>query len=104
LGSKPTLLVTHIDRGDRVLFLTDGIVEARSPEGEFFGDDRLAELIEALSEEGLPPAEVLRRCLHAVVTHQRDRPADDALLVLLRWADETRSATESDPQPHSPPR
>ena len=98
LGSKPTLLVTHIDRGDRVLFLTDGIVEARSPEGEFFGDDRLAALIEALSEEGLPPAEVLRRCLHTVVAHQRDRPADDAMLVLLRWADETRSATESDVQ------
>jgi hypothetical protein len=93
LGSEPSTLVTHIDRGDRVLFQTDGIVEARSPDGDFFGDDRLASLIATLSDEGLPPAEVVRLCLHAIVSHQHGRPADDATLVLLRWSNEARTAT-----------
>ena len=93
LGSEPSTLVTHIDRGDRILFQTDGIVEARSPAGDFFGDDRLASLIATLSDEGLPPAEVVRLCLHAIVSHQNGRPADDATMVLLRWSDEARTAS-----------
>jgi serine phosphatase RsbU (regulator of sigma subunit) len=86
LGSDPIPTVVTLDREDGVLFRTDGIVEARSPTGHFFGDDQLAFLIGELQDQGLPPAEVLRRCLHAVVKHQNDRPSDDATLLLLRWA------------------
>ena len=75
------------------MFLTDGVVEARSPTGEFFGDDRLASLVAASIEEGEPSAEVVRRCLHAVADHQNGRRGDEATLVLVRWSDETRTAT-----------
>jgi serine phosphatase RsbU (regulator of sigma subunit) len=95
VGSRPSSFVTSIERGDAVLFQTDGIVEARSPDGEFFGDDRLAALVESLSDEGSTPAEILRRCLHAVVDHQRGRAGDDATLVLLRWSDDVRTATRA---------
>ena len=31
-----------LNRGDRLLFYTDGITEARNPEGDEYGEDRLA--------------------------------------------------------------
>jgi hypothetical protein len=93
LGGRPSSFSTQIDRGDSVLFRTDGSADARSPQGEFFGDDRLGSLVAMLIDEGLPTAEVLRRCLHAVAAHQDGRPGDEATLVLLRWSDETRTAT-----------
>jgi hypothetical protein len=101
LGCDPTPTVITLDREDAVLFRTDGTVEARSASGEFFGDDRLASLTGALHREGLPPAEVLRRCLQAVVDHQDGRPRDDATLLLLRWAggDRTSAAVRSDREP-----
>jgi serine phosphatase RsbU (regulator of sigma subunit) len=89
LGSDPTPTVITLHREDGVLFRTDGIVDARSPTGDFFGDQQLASLIGELHNEGLPPAEILRRCLQAVVAHQNGRPSDDATLLLLRWAADT---------------
>jgi hypothetical protein len=86
LGSDPVPTVITLDREDAVLFRTDGLMEARSPTGEFFGDEQLASLVAQLLDEGLPPAEVLRRCLRAVANHQNGRSGDDATLLLLRWA------------------
>ena len=94
LGSTPVVTVADLDRGDSVLFQSDGIVDARSPAGEFFGDERLADLVERLIEHDTPPAEVLRQCLHAVIEHQDGRPNDDATLVLLRRANDARVTTE----------
>ncbi len=36
-----------LERGETLLFLTDGIEEATSPDGELFGSDRVKELIES---------------------------------------------------------
>jgi Stage II sporulation protein E (SpoIIE) len=85
LDSDPAATVIRLNREDSVVFRTDGIVDARSPAGDFFGDQRLAALIGELHDEGLPPAEVLRRCVHAVVRHRDGRAGDDAALLLLRW-------------------
>ena len=93
LGTEPTTTIVQLARGDAVLFCTDGIAESRSPRGEFFGDDRLAALLTALTAEAIPPAEIARRCLHAVVDHQQGRRSDDATLLLLRWSDEARTVT-----------
>jgi hypothetical protein len=69
--------------GDAVLFLTDGVLEARSPEGEFFGRTRLIRMWKEAAAGGRPPAEVLRRLCHAVLDHQRGRLQDDATLLLV---------------------
>ncbi|MFT7840235.1 PP2C family protein-serine/threonine phosphatase [Saccharothrix sp. BKS2] len=71
---------------DRVLFLTDGIVEARSPSGELFGLDRLIGLTEEHEAAGLPAPETLRRITRAVLEHQHGRLQDDATLLLLEWS------------------
>ena len=46
----------RLERGDFILFYTDGLTEAFSPEGELYGEDRLCELIRSLeidSAQGL---------------------------------------------------
>ena len=85
LGSNPAATVIKLDRHDCVVFRTDGIADARSPMGDFFGDERLAALVGELADQGLPPPEVVRHCLHAVVQHWDGRASDDAALLLLRW-------------------
>lgn len=50
----PGLNVTVIQMspGDRLIFYTDGFLEAKAPEGEVFGEQRLAEAIVRLSRMG----------------------------------------------------
>ena len=71
--------------GDRVLLYTDGIVEARSPQGEFFGEERLADFVVRAEEAGDAPPETLRRLMHSVLDHQHGRLQDDASIVLVEW-------------------
>ena len=37
--------------GERLVLYTDGVTEARNPDGEFFGGERLAELLVRYSQE-----------------------------------------------------
>jgi len=70
---------------DRVLFYSDGVVEARPARGEQWGIERLRTRFEVHFAEGIAPAELLRRIVAEVCTH-RDAPlADDASLLLIEW-------------------
>jgi hypothetical protein len=84
-GPEPVVLRVRLQRGDRVLFYTDGVMEARSPAGEEFGLERLTELTERHEAAGLPAPETLRRVVRAVLEHQGGRLQDDATLLLLEW-------------------
>ena len=75
----------HLQPGDRVLFFTDGVIEARSPEGEFFGTDRLADLIVRNVAGGMPAPETMRRVVRELLAHQQGQLSDDASLLLLEW-------------------
>jgi serine phosphatase RsbU (regulator of sigma subunit) len=76
---------TSLEPGDAVLFYTDGVVEARNPDGEEFGTNRLADLLGRESTSGWDPAEVLRRLVHLVLEHHGARLRDDASALYLRW-------------------
>jgi hypothetical protein len=71
--------------GDRLLFYTDGVVEARDDAGQIFGLDRLINLIQQHSDATLPMPEVLRRLSHSVMQHQNGSPSDDATMMLVDW-------------------
>jgi hypothetical protein len=75
-----------LEPGDQVVFYTDGVTEARSPDGTFFGTDRLADLVSRASAGGQPPPETLRRLMHSILDHEAGDLADDATAVLVEWA------------------
>jgi serine phosphatase RsbU (regulator of sigma subunit) len=82
---KPHSAVEHLEPGDCVLLYTDGVTEARSPDGNFFGEQRLADLIVRNLAAGLPAPETMRRVVRALLEHQQGRLDDDATLLLLQW-------------------
>ena len=75
----------QLEPGDRVLLYTDGVTEARSPEGDFFGVERLVDLVTRNLAGGLPTPETMRRVVRALLAHQQGQLADDATLLLLEW-------------------
>ena len=86
LGYVPTEVAqVSLQPGDAVLFFTDGVVEARSPQGDLFGRDRLGRLWLEAAAAGDLPAEILRRLCHSVLAHQQGQLQDDATLLLLVW-------------------
>jgi hypothetical protein len=85
LGGSPASPVgTRLEEGDVVLFHTDGVTEARSATGEFFGDDRLRDTVGRHLAAGLRPAELLRLVATDLAAHQ-PVPRDDATLLVLGW-------------------
>jgi sigma-B regulation protein RsbU (phosphoserine phosphatase) len=69
--------------GDLALFYTDGITEARSPAGEFFGVDRLDQILRDLSGAVTPDVAV-QSIKKAIVRFAGDgTPADDQTVVAL---------------------
>jgi hypothetical protein len=86
LTGEPTqLATTPLEPDDAVLFFSDGVTEARAPDGELFGRERLADLWVRASASGATPAETMRRLCHAVLDHEAASLRDDATLVLLHW-------------------
>jgi serine phosphatase RsbU (regulator of sigma subunit) len=68
-----------------VFFFSDGVTEARSPAGGFFGEDRLHDFLEREEAAELPPPETNRRLIHDVLEHQGGRLQDDATMLFLEW-------------------
>lgn len=78
----------QLEPGDRLLFYSDGIVEARDAEGTYFGERRLVDLTERNEQAGLTAPETLRRLAAAVLDHQAGKLQDDATLLMLDWSSE----------------
>jgi hypothetical protein len=108
----------QLQPGDRVLFYTDGVTEARSPDGDFFGPDRLIDLISRNLAGGLPHARddapgrprlahpptgtaVRRRhpALARVAQRQRTGPAPHRPLTPARTHADTRRLSAGQPAP-----
>lgn len=87
LGHKrpPVMVEEALEPGDRILLYTDGIVEARSAEGEFFGIERLTDFAVKAAADQLPAPETARRLVHAILDYQDDRLQDDATVLLAEW-------------------
>jgi serine phosphatase RsbU (regulator of sigma subunit) len=88
-GQRPLWLARpaaeQLEPGDRVLLYTDGMVEARSPEGELFGVERLTDVVLKGQAAGMPASETLRRVIRLLLEHQGTHLVDDATLLLAEW-------------------
>lgn len=73
----------RLQPGGMLVVMTDGLFEAPSGRGEFFGAARIGELLDELGD---PPAElVVRRLREAVRMWQgRDDPVDDQTILVVR--------------------
>lgn len=73
----------QLESGDTLVAFTDGLIEARSPLGEEFGEDRLIELL--LKHAHWPAAEIESRVLRAVEDWTAEaEQEDDLTLVILK--------------------
>jgi sigma-B regulation protein RsbU (phosphoserine phosphatase) len=83
---QPVVTEEPLEPGDHLLLYTDGVIEARSEAGEFFGVERLAGfLVRALADQ-YRPAETMRRLIHAILDHQHEQLQDDATAVCVHWS------------------
>lgn len=69
--------------GDILFMYTDGAIEARSPEGEFFGEQRLRDLLLQTADEGVEG--ICRRVLSELDRFCDSALEDDIALVALRF-------------------
>jgi len=94
LGSPGHEMEESLEPGDQLVFFTDGVTEARSPDGTFFGTDRLADLVSRTSAGGNPPPETLRRLMHSILDHQQGELNDDATAVMVEWAGQGKESLQ----------
>ncbi len=72
----------RLEPGDAIVLYTDGVTEARSPEGAFFGEERLRSLLGSCA--GLEAPEIARVVRAAVLGHAAGAPRDDIAVLVLR--------------------
>ena len=85
IGGTVTVAEETLEPGDQVLFFTDGVIEARSADGSFFGVDRLIDMVARTAASATPAPETMRRLLHAILDHQEGELQDDATIVVVEW-------------------
>jgi PAS domain S-box-containing protein len=73
---------THLAPGDALVFYTDGVVEARSPDGLYFGEERLMALLH--SSVDLDASTIASRIEGAALDFQEQIPRDDIAVLVLR--------------------
>jgi hypothetical protein len=81
----PDVVQEALQPGDHVLLYTDGITEARTERGEFFGVDRLVAFVVRAMADGLPAPETTRRLVHAILEYQDNQLQDDVTILLVQW-------------------
>jgi PAS domain S-box-containing protein len=72
---------THLVPGDILVLYTDGVTEARSPDGSFFGEERLRSLLDSCA--GLDASATAQRIRDAVLEHKGGSPSDDVAILVM---------------------
>jgi serine phosphatase RsbU (regulator of sigma subunit) len=83
--AEPVVEQDQLEPGDGILFFTDGVTEARTPDGTEFGLDRLADVVGQCASNQLAPEDVVRFLVRSVLEHRASALRDDATVVLLEW-------------------
>lgn len=75
-------LTMRLEPGNIIVLYTDGVTEARSTDGKFFGEDRLKKLVQDCA--GLDAVTVAGRIKDSVLDHRGGSPGDDVAILVLR--------------------
>jgi serine phosphatase RsbU (regulator of sigma subunit) len=74
-----------LERGDTLVFYTDGVIESRAGSNGVLDERRLAELVATCA--GLDADAIAAKVEEAAVLSQKGRPKDDIAVLVLRIAD-----------------
>jgi hypothetical protein len=85
LPATPTVAAESLEPGDLLLFYTDGLMDARGPDGEPFSVDAVGRFVEREVAAGLTAPETLRRIRHAIIGREGADLRDDASALLAEW-------------------
>jgi serine phosphatase RsbU (regulator of sigma subunit)/ligand-binding sensor domain-containing protein len=79
------VIETQLEDGDRIVFCSDGIIEAENSFGEIFGFERTAETIRNGCKKDLTAPQLLDHLINEVKTFSGDTPqGDDQTVVVLQ--------------------
>ena len=79
---EPHRTGNRLSPGDSLVLYTDGVVEARSSDGSFFGEERLASLLRSsISLDAETLADLVES---AILDFQENDPRDDIAVLVLR--------------------
>lgn len=85
-GETPRIREHTLQRGDRVLCYTDGIIEERDDSGQPFGEERLIHCVNRLGQEPSDGMRAdLRQLSHTLKKERDGRTSDDATLFMIEW-------------------
>jgi serine phosphatase RsbU (regulator of sigma subunit) len=73
----------QLDVGDRVVFCSDGIIEAMDDDGQLFGFERTQDTVNRLSLEGLPATQMIEELLREVDAFRGDAEQQDDQTILV---------------------
>ena len=80
-GFEPSMV--KLDPGDRVILFTDGFLEAKSPDGEVFGEHRLAEALTRAAP--LEPSSIADELIRTVETYAAGKLDDDLTMLVIEF-------------------
>ncbi|OON81097.1 PP2C family protein-serine/threonine phosphatase [Streptomyces tsukubensis] len=84
-GAEPLTSSMDLQKGDRVLFYTDGLVEEHSAGEEQFGEERMIDIIEHVSPTVRGVQHMARSLSHALKRERNGNTSDDATIFLVEW-------------------
>ena len=85
-GATPIVTESMLQRGDRVLFFTDGLLEERDAVGALFGQTRMRSLVEQVEADGVAVQESVRRLSRHLMLARGGATTDDSTLLMFEWS------------------
>jgi PAS domain S-box-containing protein len=82
LDPRLTVREVRLGPGDAAVFYTDGITEARGPDGSFFGEERLHALLRSCAT--LDAQAIAERLKNVTLEYGEGSPRDDLAVLVLR--------------------
>jgi serine phosphatase RsbU (regulator of sigma subunit) len=84
-GAEPRISELGLERGDRVLCFSDGLVEEHKMSREEFGEDQLINCVNQLERTGRGVRAVTRSLSHTLKRARGGQTTDDATLLMVEW-------------------
>ncbi len=97
LGLPTKLCREQLEPGDRVVFYTDGVTEARTGAGQEFGVTPFIDFLIRHHADGLPVPETLRRLMRSLLEHHDGHLEDDATILFCEWLGSATDTTSTAP-------